>query len=96
MILELATIEIIDGQNVAFESALEKAKKVIGRSKGFVRIKVNKCVEEPKIYTFFIYWETLEDHTIGFRGSELFTQWRSLIGPFFASPPQVLHYETDL
>lgn len=96
MILELATIKIIDGQNVAFESALEKAKKVIERSKGFVRIEVNKCVEEPEIYTFFIYWETLEDHTIGFRGSDLFTQWRSLIGPFFASPPQVLHYETVL
>lgn len=96
MILELANIEILAGQNSAFEAALEQAKKVISQSKGFVRIEVNKCIEESNRYTFFIYWETLEDHTIGFRGSDLFTQWRALIGPFFANPPQVLHYEKQI
>jgi hypothetical protein len=37
-------------------------------------------------------WDTLEDHTVGFRESDLFVQWRALIGPFFANPPQVEHW----
>lgn len=95
MILELATIVIKNGQNVAFESALEQAKLVICQSKGFKEIHVNRCLEESNKYTFFIYWDSLEDHTIGFRGSELFSQWRALIGPFFDEPPHVLHYESQ-
>ncbi len=94
MILELAIIVIKNGQNVAFEAALEQAKLVISQSKGFIEIRVNKCLEESNKYTFFIYWDSLEDHTVGFRGSELFSQWRALIGPFFEEPPHVLHYET--
>ncbi|MEY2793454.1 MAG: hypothetical protein RJA76_1446 [Bacteroidota bacterium] len=93
MILELANIVIKEGQNEAFELALNSAKAVIAQSKGFKGIEINKCIEESNRYAFFIYWESLEDHTIGFRGSELFTKWRALIGPYFDTPPVVLHYE---
>jgi hypothetical protein len=40
-----------------------------------------------------IYWDTLEDHTVGFRGGPLFAQWRAIVGPFFAAPPEVEHFE---
>jgi len=40
-----------------------------------------------------IFWDTLEDHTVGFRGSSLFTEWRAIVGPFFAAPPHVEHFE---
>ncbi|MBC7617999.1 MAG: antibiotic biosynthesis monooxygenase, partial [Candidatus Saccharibacteria bacterium] len=39
-----------------------------------------------------IFWGTLEDHTVGFRQSALFTEWRGLVGPFFAAPPVVEHF----
>ncbi len=92
MILELAIIEIQQGKNEGFEAALEQAKKVIAQSKGFQQIEVKKCVEQPNKYVLFIHWDTLEDHTVGFRESELFKEWRALIGPFFLEPPLVQHY----
>jgi heme-degrading monooxygenase HmoA len=92
MILELATIEIKQGVNTGFEAALEKAKLVIAQSKGFISIESQKCIEQANRYILLIQWETLEDHTIGFRESSLFTDWRALIGPYFESAPHVLHY----
>jgi hypothetical protein len=50
-------------------------------------------VERPHVFAFQIAWATLEDHTIGFRESELFTQWRGLIGSHFDGAPLVEHFE---
>src|SRR3954471_4001061 len=93
MILELATIDIKPGTNTDFEVNLEKAQKVISKSKGYIRHQFHKCVEQENRYSLLIHWETLEDHTVGFRESELFKEWRGLIGPFFEAPPMVQHYE---
>ena len=49
-------------------------------------------IERPSAFLLVIAWETLEDHTVGFRGGELFVEWRALIGPFFAEPPEVEHW----
>lgn len=92
MILELARIDIQEGTNQAFEAALDKAKGVISRSKGFRTIAHKRCVEQPNRYILLIEWDTIEDHTVGFRESELFKEWRALIGPFFAEAPLVQHY----
>ena len=93
MILELATIDIKKDSNDAFEQALEKAQAVISRSKGYIGHQFQKCIEQDNRYVLLIRWQTLEDHTIGFRESALFGEWRGLIGPFFENPPMVLHYE---
>jgi len=92
MILELATIDIKVDSNVEFEANLAKAIQVISQSKGFQKIDVQHCIEQPNRYALMIYWQTLEDHTVGFRTSELFTEWRALIGPFFENPPFVQHF----
>ena len=54
--------------------------------------KVNKRIEAPERYLLMIFWDTLEDHTVGFRGGTLFAQWRAIVGPFFAQAPQVEHF----
>lgn len=92
MVIELATIDIKPNTGPDFEQALEQAKKVIAQSKGFIRIEVKNCIEQPDRYVLLIYWETLEDHTVSFRESDLFKEWRALIGPFFEKPPFVQHY----
>ena len=93
MILEIADIRIAPGQQAAFDAAIQRGvETVISRAKGFRGYKVNKGVESPERYILMIYWETLEDHTIEFRGGPLFAEWRAIVGPFFASPPQVEHY----
>ena len=94
MILELADIRIQPGQQAAFEQAIELGlNTVASRAKGFRGAKVNRCIETPERFVLQIFWDTLEDHTVGFRQSALFTEWRAIVGPFFAAPPHVEHFE---
>ena len=94
MILELADIRIHPGQNAAFEAAIQKgARDVISQANGFQGFKVNRGVENPERYILQIFWSTLEDHTVAFRQGPLFAQWRAIVGPFFAAPPVVEHFE---
>ena len=94
MILELADIRINPGQQADFEKAIEHGlNTVASRAKGFQGAKVNRGIESPERYVLQIFWDTLEDHTVGFRQSPLFTEWRAIVGPFFAAPPHVEHFE---
>jgi heme-degrading monooxygenase HmoA len=94
MILELADIRIHPGQNEQFEDAIVRGLiQVISQAEGFRGFKVNRGVESKERYLLHIFWETLENHTIGFRQSEAFVQWRAIVGPFFAVPPLVEHFE---
>ncbi len=94
MILEIADIRIIPGQQAAFEEAIARAlSTVASQAGGMLGWSVNKGVESPERYVLQIRWATLEDHTVGFRQGPLFAQWRAIIGPFFAQPPQVEHFE---
>ena len=93
MILEIAEIRIAPGQQAAFDEAIQRAlATVASQARGMRGYKVNKCIESPERYVLQIFWDTLEDHTVGFRQGPLFAQWRAIIGPFFASPPVVEHF----
>ena len=65
---------------------------MVSKAEGFRGWKVHKGIESPERYLLMIWWDTVEDHTVGFRESERFAQWRAIVGPFFAAPPQVEHY----
>ena len=92
MIVETAFIDIHPGQEAQFEGALEQAKAVLAKASGFITIYVHRGIERPSTYMLALGWEKLEDHTVGFRESDLFTEWRALIGPYFVNPPQVEHW----
>lgn len=93
MILELADIRIQPGQNAAFEEAIQRGlREVISKATGFQGFSVNQGVESAERYVLQIQWATLKDHTVGFRQSEAFNQWRAIVGPFFAAPPVVEHF----
>jgi heme-degrading monooxygenase HmoA len=93
MILELADIRIPPGKQAEFDAAIQHGvESVIAQAKGFRGYKVNKGVESPERYVLMIYWDTLENHTVDFRGGPLFPQWRAIVGPYFAVPPTVEHF----
>jgi heme-degrading monooxygenase HmoA len=93
MILELADIRIQPGQQSAFDEAIRRGlDTVISKARGFRGYKVNKGIESPERYLLMIFWETLENHTVDFRGSAAFSEWRAIVGPFFSQPPQVEHF----
>jgi heme-degrading monooxygenase HmoA len=93
MILEHADIRIQPGQQAAFEEAIQRGiSSVIARAQGFISAKVQRGIESPDRYLLLIEWASLEAHTVHFRGGELFPQWRAIVGPFFAEPPKVEHF----
>ena len=94
MILELADIRIHSGQQALFEAAIERGlNTVIAKASGFRGFKVNKGIESPERYLLQIFWASLEDHTVGFRQSPAFAQWREIVSPYFAVPPTVEHFD---
>lgn len=93
MILELADIRIRPDQQAAFDEAIQRGvNEVISNAKGFQGYKVNKGIENPERYILQIFWETLENHTVDFRQSAAFGEWRAIVGSFFAAPPTVEHF----
>lgn len=94
MILELADLRIDPSRAADFEAAIEHGvTTVIAAAQGFRGYKVNRSQETPGRYVLMIYWSTLEDHTIGFRQSDAFPAWRAIVGPYFAQPPVVEHFD---
>ena len=94
MILELADIRIQPGQQAAFEEAIQRGvDTVASKAHGMRGYKINRCIENRERYVLQIFWDRLEDHTVTFRQGPLFTQWRAIVGPFFAQPPHVEHFE---
>jgi heme-degrading monooxygenase HmoA len=93
MILEVADIRIQPGKQAEFDAAIQRGvENVIAKAVGFSGYKVNKCIETPERYLLQIWWATLENHTVDFRGSPAFADWRAIVGPFFAQPPLVEHF----
>ncbi|MBE7369219.1 antibiotic biosynthesis monooxygenase family protein [Ramlibacter pallidus] len=93
MVLEIADIRIPPGKQPEFDAAIEKGlRTVISRAQGVRRFQVQKGIESPERYVLMIEWDTLEAHTVGFRQSPLFAEWRAIVGPLFAQPPVVEHF----
>jgi heme-degrading monooxygenase HmoA len=96
MITEIALIDVKPGSETDFEAAVAKARPLFLRAKGGKGFELHRSVEKPSRYRLLAKWETLENHTVDFRGSADFTEWRALVGPYFAAAPDVEHTETVL
>jgi heme-degrading monooxygenase HmoA len=91
MILEVAQIEVKSGMEREFEAGVEKAAPIFQRAKGCRAMELQRSIEKPSRYRLLVRWETLENHTVDFRGSPGFQEWRKLVGHCFAQPPEVEH-----
>ncbi|MGW0931512.1 antibiotic biosynthesis monooxygenase family protein [Streptomyces sp. NPDC002644] len=96
MITEIAQIEIQSGQEQEFEKAVAMALPHFLAADGCEGVDLHRSVEHPSRYRLMVRWETVEHHTVTFRGSEGFAKWRVLAGPHFAAPPQVEHVRSVL
>jgi heme-degrading monooxygenase HmoA len=93
MIVEHVVLPIKAGLEADFETAFGEAKAIIAGSPGFRSLTLSRCVERPDAYLLLVEWDRLEDHTVGFRGSERYEQWRSMLHRFYDPFPTVEHYE---
>ena len=91
MILEIAQIDVKPGMENTFEEGVKAAGPLFKRAKGCHGLELHRSMEHPNRYRLFVKWETLENHTVDFRGSADFQEWRKLVGHCFAEPPAVEH-----
>jgi heme-degrading monooxygenase HmoA len=91
MIWEIAQIDVKPGEEAAFEAAVATAVPLFKSARGCKGMQLQRGVEHPGRYRLIVEWETVENHTVDFRGSENFQEWRRRVGGFFASPPTVEH-----
>jgi heme-degrading monooxygenase HmoA len=93
VITEHALLEVIPGQEADFMKTMARAKMIISASPGFVGLRVERGIERPNTFLLLVEWATLEDHTVGFRESEAYQEWRSLLHHFYEPFPVVEHFE---
>ena len=93
MILEVAFLKVRVGQNIAFEQAFADAQIIISSMHGYISHQLQRCLEAPGKYLLLVQWQRLEDHTVGFRQSAEYQQWRRLLHHFYDPFPTVEHYE---
>ena len=93
MILESAVLNVRPGQVREFEVAFSKAQRLIRASPGYLSHELQPCIEAPNRYLLLVRWRTLEDHTVGFRTSAPYQEWKRLLHHFYDPFPTVEHYE---
>ena len=93
MILEVAILNVKPGDSEAFEKAFQQAQTIISSMTGYGSHQLQKCMEQENRYLLLVTWQTLEDHTQGFRESEKYQQWKALLHHFYDPFPTVEHYQ---
>ena len=91
MVLEIVQFDIAAGRESEFEAGYAKGKAIFARAKGCLGTELHRSIEQPNRYRLFVRWQTLENHTVDFRGSADYPQWRALVAHCFASPAEVEH-----
>jgi heme-degrading monooxygenase HmoA len=92
MITEIALLKIKPGQSEAFEEAFANAQPILESMNGYIQHELLNCIEENDKYLLVVRWNTVEDHTIGFRLSKGYQEWKSLLHHFYDPFPVVEHY----
>ncbi|MEM7411167.1 MAG: antibiotic biosynthesis monooxygenase [Myxococcota bacterium] len=92
MVLEVAILQVIAGRGDAFQRAFEEAQTIIASMPGYQRHELRRCLETADRYLLLVWWDDLESHTVGFRGSPEYQRWKALLHDFYDPFPEVEHY----
>jgi len=92
MILEVAILNVIPGQEDAFLEAFSVAEQIISKMAGYISHQLKRCLEIESRFILLVEWEKLTDHTEGFRGSKEYQEWKKLLHHFYDPFPTVEHY----
>jgi heme-degrading monooxygenase HmoA len=94
VILEVAILDVKSGQEQEFEKSFAKAQAIITSMPGYSSHQLQRCVENTSRYILLVNWQTLEDHTVGFRESKRYQEWLTLLHHFYDPFPEVEHYQS--
>jgi heme-degrading monooxygenase HmoA len=94
MITEIADFSVKPEEQTAFANAMAAGvATVLSKSEGYLGHEILTSQESPSRVILIVRWSSLEAHTVGFRQSAAFADWRAIIGPYFAKPPVVEHFD---
>ena len=93
MILESAYLQVKQGQTKTFEATFKQASTIIASMDGYISHELHHCMEDDNLYLLLVKWETLEAHTVGFRESAGYQDWKALLHQFYEPFPTVYHFE---
>lgn len=93
MVVELALLDVRKGETGGFEAAFEQASSLIAASEGYVSHQLQRSLTQPSRYLLLVHWRTLEDHSVGFRQSPAYEEWKRLLHHFYDPFPAVEHFE---
>jgi heme-degrading monooxygenase HmoA len=97
MVLEVAILDVVPGQETGFQASFVRAQDIISSMPGYISHSLRRCIEKPSRYILLVSWEKLEDHTLGFRGSAGYQEWKALLHHYYDPFPVVEHYvEVDV
>ena len=91
-VLEVAILDVRPGMREKFEAAFAKARSIIMSMPGYISHDLKRCVENEHRYLLLVNWRRLEDHTIGFRESAQYLEWKALLHHYYDPFPTVEHY----
>jgi heme-degrading monooxygenase HmoA len=94
VILEVALLDVLPDRTDEFEVAFVEASAIISSAPGYLSHELQRCIGTPERYVLLVRWETLEDHTEGFRGSDGYQEWKRLLHHLYDPFPTVQHFET--
>ena len=92
MVLEVALIDVVPGQEDEFAAAYGKARETLATTEGCRSVRMTRGVESPSRFVLLVEWDSVEAHLDNFRATERYTTWRGLIGPYFDGPARVEHF----
>lgn len=92
MTLEIAIFDITEGEEEAFIDAYQRARHLVDETDGCREARMTRGVESPSRFVLLVEWDSVASHQ-AFRDGEGFREWRGHIGPHFAAPPVVEHFE---
>lgn len=92
-VLEMAVLDVKENQADDFVAAFKQAQSIISSMQGYIHHSLSKCLERESRYLLLVNWQTLEDHTIGFRESSEYQKWKSLLHDFYDPFPSVEHFQ---
>ncbi|MBD3842679.1 MAG: antibiotic biosynthesis monooxygenase [Campylobacterales bacterium] len=93
MILEAVMLQVKKGMEQNYEDAFRKASNIISSMKGYISHELHQCMEAEGKYLLLVRWETLEDHTVGFRQSDEYQEWKKQLHHFYDPFPTVEHFQ---
>ncbi|URD51953.1 antibiotic biosynthesis monooxygenase [Chroococcidiopsis sp. CCNUC1] len=81
------------GMESDFEATFKQASRIISAMNGYLSHELHKCIEIKGKYLLLVKWKTLEAHTVEFRKSPEYQQWKKLLHHFYDPFPVVEHFE---